>query len=111
MGAPELFTLRKIWQYCSFHSNIFELNESMRSAPHLFDWLDKFMVEVGKMFTKADWLIFAAAFFSFLFSVSLWFGFGMTASKEAGMFVGLWVPSILSAGIYVRQAVKGMSNV
>lgn len=35
-----------------------------------------------------------AAGASFLFSVSLWF----TGSKEQGMFVGLWVPSILSFG-------------
>lgn len=56
------------------------------------------------MFTKADWMILAAAFFSFLFSVSLWFGIGVAASKDAGVFVGLWVASILSAGIYVRQS-------
>ncbi|MFN0054776.1 MAG: hypothetical protein ACKV0T_21600 [Planctomycetales bacterium] len=35
-----------------------------------------------------------AAGFSFLFSVYLWF----TSSKEQGLFVGLWVPSILSFG-------------
>ena len=58
------------------------------------------------MFTRADWLILAAAFLSFLLSVSLWFGFGMTPSKEAGVFVGLWVPSILSAGNYFRQAAR-----
>jgi len=63
------------------------------------------------MFTKADWLILAAAFLSFLFSVSLWFGFGMTASKEAGVFVGLWVPSILSAGNYFRNAARASRNV
>lgn len=59
------------------------------------------------MFTKADWLILLAAFLSFLFSVALWFGVGMSASKEAGLFVGLWVPSILSVGIYFRLATKG----
>ncbi|HET9697449.1 MAG TPA: hypothetical protein VFP40_11325 [Terriglobales bacterium] len=59
------------------------------------------------MFTKADWLILLAAFLSFLFSVALWFGVGMSASKEAGLFVGLWVPSILSVGIYFRVATKG----
>ena len=59
------------------------------------------------MFTKADWLILLAAFFSFLFSIALWFGVGMNASKEAGVFVGLWVPSILSAGIYFRLAMRG----
>ncbi len=63
------------------------------------------------MFTRADWLIFAAAFLSFLFSVSLWFGIGMAASKEAGVFVGLWVPSILAAGNYFRQAARAKRDV
>lgn len=35
-----------------------------------------------------------AAFASFIFSVSLWF----TGYKEQGVFVGLWVPSILAFG-------------
>lgn len=35
-----------------------------------------------------------AAGLSFVLSVSLWF----TGSKEQGLFVGLWVPSILSLG-------------
>ena len=59
------------------------------------------------MFTKADWLILLAAFLSFLFSVALWFGVGMSASKEAGVFVGLWVPSIVSVGMYFRLATRG----
>jgi hypothetical protein len=42
--------------------------------------------------TKA--MIFLAAFLSFLFSVFLWF----TVDKDQGLFVGLWVPSILSMG-------------
>ena len=58
------------------------------------------------MFGKGDVLILSSAFLSFLFSISLWFGFGMTASKEAGMFVGLWVPSIISTGIYFRVAFR-----
>jgi len=48
-----------------------------------------------------DYLILGAAFLSFLFSVSLWFGLIGPANKEAGLFVGLWVPSILSTGLYV----------
>ena len=63
------------------------------------------------MFTKADWMILGAAFLSFLFSVSLWFGVGMNPSKEAGVFVGLWVPSILGAGNYFRQATRAKRNV
>jgi hypothetical protein len=39
-------------------------------------------------------LIFTAAGLSFLASVALFF----TGSREQGIFVGLWVPSILSAG-------------
>lgn len=35
-----------------------------------------------------------AAGLSFLFSISLWF----SGKKDEGMFVGLWVPSILSFG-------------
>ncbi|GAC1434558.1 MAG: hypothetical protein NVS1B11_29220 [Terriglobales bacterium] len=63
------------------------------------------------MLTKADWFILAAAFLSFLFSVSLWFGVGVAANKGAGVFVGLWVPSILSAGNYLRQAARVKRNV
>ena len=54
------------------------------------------------MFTRADALILGAAFISLLFSVSLWFGFPGPANKEAGLFVGLWVPSIIAVGNYFR---------
>ncbi len=39
-------------------------------------------------------LILVAAFLSFLLSVYLWFD----GSKDQGVFVGLWVPSILALG-------------
>ena len=39
------------------------------------------------------------AFISFLYSVSLWFS-GM---KLEGIFVGIWVPSILAASVAIRQ--------
>jgi hypothetical protein len=39
-------------------------------------------------------LFFAAAGISFLLSVALWF----SGDRERGMFVGVWVPSICSAG-------------
>ncbi len=42
-------------------------------------------------------LILAAAGISFLFSVYLWFA----VNREQGIFVGLWVPSILSYGALV----------
>ena len=46
---------------------------------------------------KAKLLFITAAGISFLFSVGLWF----TGSREEGLFVGLWVPSILSLGSVV----------
>ena len=41
--------------------------------------------------------ILAAAFISFLLSIYLWFN----GSKDQAVFVGLWVPSILSFGALV----------
>ncbi|MFT5304138.1 MAG: hypothetical protein ACI87E_002771 [Mariniblastus sp.] len=40
------------------------------------------------------YLFVLAAFISFLFSVSLWF----SGYRDEGVFVGLWVPSILALG-------------
>ena len=51
----------------------------------------------------ASWLFLVAAGISFLFSVTLWF----SGLRQEGIFVGLWVPSILSLGalmISSRQA-------
>ncbi len=39
-------------------------------------------------------LVLVAAFLSFLFSVGLWFN----DQRDEGIFVGIWVPSILSFG-------------
>jgi hypothetical protein len=47
---------------------------------------------------KLGYVVAAGA--SFLFSISLWF----TGSKQEGMFVGLWVPSILSFGTLVLRS-------
>lgn len=44
-------------------------------------------------------LILLAAFVSFVLSVSLWF----TGHHEQGIFVGLWVPSILALAGLVRE--------
>ena len=43
---------------------------------------------------NAKLLIGAAALISFALSISLWFA----GDREMGLFVGIWVPSILSAG-------------
>ena len=44
-------------------------------------------------------IVLVAAFISFVLSVTLWF----TGSHEQGLFVGLWVPSILSLGSVALQ--------
>ena len=43
-------------------------------------------------------IILGAAFASFLLSVALWFGVFGDPDRQAGIFVGLWVPSILGLG-------------
>ena len=42
-------------------------------------------------------LMLVAAFASFVLSVSLWF----SGSEQAGIFVGVWVPSIVSLGAFL----------
>ena len=44
-------------------------------------------------------VVLVAAFASFVLSVTLWF----TGSHDQGLFVGLWVPSILSLGSVALQ--------
>ena len=53
------------------------------------------------MFHKIDYPFLIGAFISFLGSVSLWF----LVSHEYGLFVGIWVPSILSLWVGVRVAI------
>jgi hypothetical protein len=51
-----------------------------------------------KNFTLADILLFIAAFLSLIFSEILYF----QGNKEQAIFIGLWVPSILAFGIYLK---------
>jgi hypothetical protein len=50
------------------------------------------------MFDKVDAPFLIAAFASFLASVALWF----LVNHDYGMFVGIWVPSILAFWVGVR---------
>ena len=50
------------------------------------------------MFAKLDYLFLSSAFASLLVSVGLWF----SGNRDAGVFVGIWVPSILSLWAGVR---------
>tara|TARA_B100000780_G_scaffold41763_1_gene25965 strand:- start:1126 stop:1299 length:174 start_codon:yes stop_codon:yes gene_type:complete len=51
------------------------------------------------MFRKSDYILLGAAFVSFCLSVGLWF----VGYKDEGLYVGIWVPSILAAGGYLKQ--------
>lgn len=53
------------------------------------------------MFHKIDYPFLIGAFISFIASVSLWF----LVSHEYGLFVGLWVTSILSFWVGVRVVI------
>ena len=50
------------------------------------------------MFHKIDYPFLIAAFLSFVASVSLWF----LVDHDYGLFVGIWVPSILALWVGVR---------
>ena len=54
------------------------------------------------MLKKQDYFILLAALLSFLLSVYLWF----TGQREEGMFVGIWVPSVLSFGCLLKLSVR-----
>jgi hypothetical protein len=51
-----------------------------------------------KKFTLSDSLMLVSAFLSLIFSEFLWF----KGEKEAGIFIGLWVPSILGFAILLK---------
>ena len=52
------------------------------------------------MFQKIDYYFLFASFASFVASVGLWF----LGNRDYGVYVGLWVPSILSLWVGVRVA-------
>jgi hypothetical protein len=47
---------------------------------------------------RSDYAVMAAALISLVTSIYLWFG----GHRDEGLFVGLWVPSILSFAAYFR---------
>ncbi len=52
------------------------------------------------MFNKIDYPFLIATLASFVASVTLWF----LVNRDYGLFVGIWVPSILSLWVGVRIA-------
>ncbi len=51
-----------------------------------------------KKFTLTDKLLFISAFLSLIFSEILYF----KGEPNAAIFIGIWVPSILAFGIYLK---------
>ena len=51
-----------------------------------------------KKFTLSDKLLFVSALLSLIFSEILYF----QGSKDQAIFIGIWVPSILAFGIYLK---------
>ncbi|MFM2191919.1 MAG: hypothetical protein RLZZ118_876 [Bacteroidota bacterium] len=59
-----------------------------------------------KKFSITDKFLFIAAFLSLVFSEILFF----QGDKQSGIFIGIWVPSILAFGIYLKL-IKNSDNV
>lgn len=57
------------------------------------------------MFTKIDYPFLIATFVSLVASISLWF----LVNRDYGVFVGLWVPSILALWVGVRVVLLSAS--
>ncbi len=55
-------------------------------------------IRMLKKLTTSDILMLIAAFSSLIFSELLWF----KGEKEAAIFIGLWVPSILGFAIFLK---------
>ena len=76
-------------QILSNHSNVIKI--------HYFS-IELKIKNMFKKFTTTDKLLFVAALLSLIFAEVLFFQ-GNTAE---GTFIGLWVPSILAFGIYLK---------
>jgi len=56
------------------------------------------------IFSKSDYFIISAAVVAFALSVYLW----IQGDNESAIFVGIWVPSILGFGNYLK--LKSLGN-
>jgi len=57
---------------------------------------------MSSKFKKSDKLLLLAVLISFALSIGLWF----SGFKEEGFYVGLWVPSILAFGSYIKSVYR-----
>ncbi len=58
-----------------------------------------------KKFSITDKILFISSFASLVYSETLYF----YGEKDAAIFIGLWVPSILGFGIYINL-IKNKKN-
>jgi len=59
-----------------------------------------------KKFSMTDKLMFVASAVSLVFSEALWFN----GDQQHAIFVGLWVPSILAFGIYLKLLIHSKND-
>lgn len=56
---------------------------------------------MNNFFKKSDYLILSAALLSMFASILIWF----MGYREEGLFIGIWVPSILAFGVYFKLTI------
>jgi len=56
---------------------------------------------MNKLFNTSDYFILIAALISLAISIGFWFN----GYRDEGVFIGLWVPSILGFGNYIKNLV------
>ena len=81
---------------------VFQMKKAMKEYPSRvlnFGIMEQTMIGFSAGIAKGDYYPIILAFFSFLYSVTLWF----SGQKLEGIFVGIWVPSILGFSIAIRQ--------
>jgi hypothetical protein len=53
---------------------------------------------MNKIFKQSDYLVLTAALLSMFTSILIWF----MGYRGEGLFIGIWVPSILAFGVYFK---------
>jgi len=56
---------------------------------------------MNKIFNPSDYFILSSAVLSLVASVIIWF----MGYREEGLFIGMWVPSIVAFGVYFKISV------
>ena len=59
-----------------------------------------------KKFSITDKLLMISAVLSLIFSETLWF----QGEKQGAIFIGIWVPSILAFGIYLKLIINSKND-